>query len=112
MSATTIDENEFSRLTGTVIDPGVEDSFILDVVWGDGATDQFSLAAGTSDFEFTHQYLDDEPTLTSSDDITISVTITDDDLDSGDAETTATVNNVAPALGCIMLSLANTHSSG
>ncbi|NQV36024.1 MAG: beta-propeller fold lactonase family protein, partial [Phycisphaeraceae bacterium] len=105
LAATTITENEFSHFTGTIVDPGVEDSFTLAVTWGDGSViELFTLSAGATDFEFTHRYLDDESgTPSLPDDYTINATVTDDDLDSGIVSTTVTVNNLAPTVGVLGL---------
>ena len=53
---------------------------------------------GTTAFEETHQYLDDDPTGTPADDYTVSLTITDDDTGVGTGSTTLTVSNVAPVV--------------
>jgi hypothetical protein len=73
LSATTIDENGITRLTGNIVDAGSLDTFTLDVVWGDGAMESFDLAAGTTDFLATHQYLDDNPSGTPFDHFPIVV---------------------------------------
>ncbi|MBW1788200.1 MAG: tandem-95 repeat protein, partial [Deltaproteobacteria bacterium] len=103
LMATAIDENGTTTLTGTITDPGVLDTFTLDVGWGDplspGNLEQYTFAAGTTSFELTHQYLDDNPSGTESDDYTIGLTITDDDTGTTTDTATVTVNNVAPILG-------------
>ena len=82
--ATTIDENGVTTLTGTITDPGTLDTFTLDVNWGDALspnnTETYTFAAGHDQaFSLTHQYLDDNPTATATDNYTIGLTITDDD---------------------------------
>src|SRR5205814_1864234 len=62
----TIDENGTVTLTGTFTDPGTQDSYTLVINWGEGSPQTLILAAGTRDFTATHQYLDDNPTGTSS----------------------------------------------
>jgi Ca2+-binding RTX toxin-like protein len=100
LAATTIDENGTTTLTGTITDPGSLDTFTLTVDWGDGSpVETFSYAAGTTVFSETHQYLDDNPSGTESDDYTIALTITDDDTGATTDTATVTVNNVAPVLG-------------
>ena len=78
--ATSIDEDGVTTLTGTITDPGTLDTFTLDVNWGDALSpdnlETYSFAASTTTFELTHQYLDDNPTKTTSDSYTISVTAT------------------------------------
>ena len=99
LSATTINENQSTSLSGTFTDPGTLDSHTVVINWGDGsANTTIDLAAGVLAFGPTsHQYFDDDPTATSSDVKTISVTVTDDDGGSGSGSTTVTVNNVAPS---------------
>lgn len=75
-----IDENDFATLSGNIVDPGTLDTFTLEVDWGDGSpVETFSYPAGTTSFSETHQYLDDDPTVTSSDDYEVIVTLKDDD---------------------------------
>ena len=64
---TPIFENGTATLTGTITDPGTQDTFTLVVNWGEGAPQTYNLAAGATSFSVTHQYLDDNPTGTSSD---------------------------------------------
>ncbi|MDO9297068.1 PKD domain-containing protein [Bradyrhizobium sp.] len=93
----TIDENASTRVTGRISDPGVLDTFTLNVDWGDGtATQQFQLAAGTSNFDIAHQYLQDGVYS-----ITISVLDKDSIVAIAAAKATLAVNvdNVAPVAG-------------
>ncbi|MDB5390517.1 MAG: algE [Planctomycetaceae bacterium] len=100
--ATTIDENGVATLTGQIVDPGTQDTFTLNVNWGDALspdnTQVFTFAAGTTSFSLTHQYLDDNPTGTPSDQYTIGLTVADDDTGMSNNSTQVTVNNVAPVL--------------
>ena len=83
---------------GNIFDPGIQDSFTLDVVWGDGKSDSFSLVAGSTEFSFRHRYLDDD----NDDQYDITATVIDDDGGSDPtlsvASTTVTVTNLLPAL--------------
>ena len=98
LSATTINENGTTTLTGTVVDPGTLDTFALSVDWGDGSAVQLvNLPAGTTSFSLTHQYLDDDPSGTSADSYKIVLAIVDDDRLGSNASTLVTVNNVAPS---------------
>lgn len=98
VSATSVNENGSTTLSGNISDVGTQDTFTLNVNWGDGNTDSFTYPAGTTSFNETHQYLDDDPTSTASDNYTISLTLSDDDT-GGDTDTaTLTVSNVAPTL--------------
>jgi len=81
-----IDENGEATLTGTITDPGTQDTFTLDIDWGDPLspdnTETYTFGAsstGNQTFTLTHRYLDDNPTATHSDDYAIALTITDDD---------------------------------
>ncbi len=88
-------ENGTATLTGTIFDPGTLDSFTLVVTWGDGYSNTFTYAAGTTSFTETHQYLDDN--RRHDEDIYYGgLTLTDDDGDSDTDSTSVTVSNVAP----------------
>ena len=103
LSATSVDENGVSVLTGTINDVGLFDTFTLDVIWGDNVAETFNFAAGTTDFAVVHQYLDDDPTTTASDLVSVSVTLSDDDDGDTIGGTTATVSNVAPEIASLGL---------
>jgi large repetitive protein len=95
----TINENASITLSGSFTDPGVLDTHTVVINWGDGSSNTtLNLPAGVLEFETTHQYLDDNPTNTASDDHTIQVTVTDKDGGSDSVETGVTVNNVAPVI--------------
>ena len=88
MSAATINENDSVTLTGTVSDVGTLDTQTVTILWGAGEGStvlsgaQLTPVAGQSGvytFSATHQYLDDNPSGTPSDNYTISVSSTDDD---------------------------------
>ncbi|MBP7998732.1 MAG: DUF11 domain-containing protein [Chloroflexi bacterium] len=112
LAATNINENGSTTLTGTITDPGTLDTFSLVVNWGDGSAPQtFNYAAGTTSFSETHQYLDDNPTGTSSDDYTISLMLTDDDTGSDTDNTTFTVSNVAPTLSAVAATNVNENGT-
>jgi Ca2+-binding RTX toxin-like protein len=63
-----------------------------------------ALQPGEHDVTGTHQYLDDNPTGTPSDDYTIHVTVEDNDGDADSGSLTLTVLNVAPILSEISAS--------
>ncbi|MAE68140.1 MAG: hypothetical protein CMJ18_28150 [Phycisphaeraceae bacterium] len=98
-----IDENGTVTLAGTITDAGTQDTFRLEVEWGEGGIETFNYAAGTTNFSETHQYLDDNPTLTGFDDYMIDLTLTDDDGGSDTDSVTTTVNNVAPSLSGVLV---------
>ena len=91
-----ISENGTATVSGTISDPGAVDTFEVEINWGDGNTETFSYPSGSTEFSEDHQYMDDDPSGTPSDDYTVTVTVTDDDTGEGTASTTVTVNNVAP----------------
>uniref|UniRef100_UPI001445C801 DUF4347 domain-containing protein n=1 Tax=Crateriforma spongiae TaxID=2724528 RepID=UPI001445C801 len=85
-----INEHEFAILTGTIGDADTTETFTMEVDWADGNTNTFVLPdsdlisvnvngdmvawdATAREFQISHQYLDDNPTMTSSDDYTITI---------------------------------------
>jgi len=75
-----INEGDFGILSGTISDPGTQETFTLEVDWGDGSPiEMFGYPADTTSFSETHQYLDDDPSGTPSDDYSVSVMLRDDD---------------------------------
>ncbi|MBI4188661.1 MAG: PKD domain-containing protein, partial [Chloroflexi bacterium] len=95
-----INENGTTALTGSFTDVSLRDTHKGTVNWGDGIVESLSITqdAGSGRFTASHRYLDDNPSGTSSDNYTITVTITDDDNLSGTAVTQVTVNNLAPTV--------------
>ena len=96
-----IDENGIATVSGSITDPGTLDSFEVTIKWGEGASDIFTRPAGATTYSRTHQYLDDNPTGTASDDYAIAVTVTDDDGGVGNANTTVTVDNLDPVISSL-----------
>ncbi|MFC1603775.1 PKD domain-containing protein [Planctomycetota bacterium] len=99
-----INENGTAMLAGTITDPGTLDTFILEIDWGDPLSpnnlETYVFGAsetGSQTFTLTHQYLDDNPSSTSSDPYTISVTVTDN-VDPDHDTVTVEVANVAPEI--------------
>ena len=98
LDAPTVNENGTTTLTGSIGDMGTADTFTVTVNWGDGFTDVFSYPAATSLFTETHQYLDDDPSGTASDNYTIQVVLQDDDHGVDVGTTNLTIINVAPLI--------------
>lgn len=96
LSATDELENGVVSLTCAFTDPGPGDTFTVSIDWGEGAPEVFGLGAGVFDCSRTHQYLDDNPTATSSDVYSIEVTVTDDDAGADTESTPSTITNVDP----------------
>ena len=96
---TPINENDAATLSGNISDSNAGDTFALTVNWGDGSPAQtFNYPAGTTLFSETHQYPDDNPTATTSDNHTINLSLSDNGGGSDTASTSITVNNAHPAL--------------
>lgn len=96
-------ENGVATVTGRVSDPGARDTFVLRVSWGDGRSSQHPLAAGSTAYSVSHQYLDDNPTATPADAMAVLVAVTDKDDGTGSTSTAVIVNNVAPSIGSLSL---------
>src|SRR5262249_40037100 len=98
LNSATINENDIFTLTGSFTDPGTQDTHTVVITWGPGeGSTTPSLARAVLSFSASHQYLDDNPTGTTSDLYPISVTVTDDDTGSVSGSTSVMVNNVAPS---------------
>jgi|GEM_PF-2010715 len=97
----TINENDYATVSGTITDPGINDTFTVVIDWGDGSSNTYNYPAGTTVYGESHQYLDDDPTGTPSDVYPITVTVTDKDGGVGVATTSVTVNNVAPVVAAV-----------
>jgi PKD repeat protein len=107
VTATTINENGTTTLSGSISDPGALDTFALVIDWGNGFTETVNYPAGTTSFSETYTYLDDNPTGTPSDNYTINLSLTDDDTGNDTASTSVTVNNVAPSITSISTAAIN-----
>jgi large repetitive protein len=115
---TSVNENSEVTLSTTITDPGTLDRFTATVDWGDGQTSADSISLGTTAIAdqvvgntkfswnpttrvltYKHTYLDDNPTATTSDAKTVTVTVRDDDSTTVATQTTTvTVNNVLPTI--------------
>mgnify|MGYP000948042177 CR=1 FL=1 len=102
ISDAVINEDGSVTVTGSFTDPGTLDTHTVLIDWGLGeATSAATVTpspGGGGTFTATHQYLDDNPTGTTSDNYVITATVTDDDGASDSAVVTLTVDNVAPAV--------------
>jgi hypothetical protein len=98
-----INENSEATLTGTYSDVGTQDTHTLDIDWdGDGTYDQSVTVAGGK-FSITHQFLDDNPTGTTSDTSNVNVRLRDDDGGEATRSAPLTVRNVAPVFTNVSL---------
>jgi hypothetical protein len=89
-------ENETAQLLVQFSDVGVFDEHTVTIDWGDGTMTVETLPVGARDVTFTHQYLDDNPSLTSEDTYTVTVTVADDDSQSVNGFDSILVRNDAP----------------
>jgi hypothetical protein len=91
LSASTINQNDSTILSGSFADPGSLDTHTVSINWGDGTSSTLSLGAGVDSFGgVSHQYLD-------SGSFTVQVTVADDHGSNTSAGTGLVVNNVAPS---------------
>ena len=95
-----IAEDGTLTLDGTFSDLDSSGTFVVTVLdWGDGSgPDTLSRPPGSTDFSFTHQYLDD-PDGTGPDEYTITVAVEDDTGQTTTGQVIATVVNIAPTVG-------------
>jgi hypothetical protein len=100
LSAVSINEGQSITVSGSFTDPALgvaTETFTGSALWSDGATTAVIITNGT--FSTTRAFPDDNPTATASDQFTVAITISDDDLGSDtDTSGTITVNNVAPVI--------------
>ena len=89
-------ENGEATLSGTIVDPGDRDTFVLRVEWADGAVDRVPLAAGSTRYDVSHRYLDDDPPGTSEDVYAVRLSLADDDGGSATAAAPVRVANAPP----------------
>src|SRR6185295_16918476 len=79
-------------LHGSILDPGVKDTFTLAVDWGDGSVLQnFNYPAGTAQFAESHVYLAANPNFI------IHVSLLDDDSGTDSIDLPVTVKSFAEA---------------
>jgi hypothetical protein len=91
-------ENGEVTVTGTISDPAPADTFTVEIDWGGSEGSSPATVTGNT-FSATHQYLDDNPTGTSSDLYLITAVATDDDNGvSAPASVGVTITNVAPVI--------------
>jgi len=97
-------ENDLITLNGSFLDPDLPEQHLLEIDWGDGSAMTVSnLPPGTLSFSYSHRYLDDNPTSTSTDTFSIRATVSDD-AGSTIASGSIQVGNLAPVLGDLTIS--------
>ena len=93
LATTPINEGGVATLTGSVVDPGTQDTFSMVVNWNDGSAAQTFLNRASGPFTLTHQYINNLPGSAS---YNINLTVSDNDGASVVAALAQAVNNVAP----------------
>lgn len=94
-----VDEGEAFTLSVDFINLDTLDNHTIMVDWGNGDTDMVTLDPGDRTAVFDYTYADDHPmTGTISDGFTISVTVADDDGDSGSNVAGIVVSNIDPSI--------------
>ncbi|NNU43758.1 hypothetical protein [Ramlibacter montanisoli] len=104
VEAASIVEGDTARLLLTIADAGVNDSFELTVAWDDGVTQVFALPAGSSSYTVEREFLDDDPSETTSDVRSAVLTLKDDDGGVASDSASLTVSNAAPLPACSPIS--------
>lgn len=97
LSTTSADENGTVYLTGTYHDVDNQGTHDLIINWGEGAAQTYVVSDGA--FNISRQYLDDNPTNSTSDVYTINMMLADDAGGMVTDSTTTTISNVAPTVG-------------
>lgn len=98
LSPSVVDEGQAVRFTVDFDDVGVDDTHIVDIDWGDGTTSQARARAGERKVSAVHVFVDDNPSGTPQDDVTVTIVVTDDDGGTTTVDRTVTVRNVAPTV--------------
>ena len=95
-----IDEDGVTSLSGNFTDVCHLDTHSAVIDWDDGTIEPLTIVQDSESGTFTasHQYLDDDPSVTPSDTYIVTVTVTDDDTVSGTDTAPVTVNNLDPTV--------------
>ena len=95
-----VTEGGVVTLSGLITEPDNEDTFFLDVDWGDGNTETFTFAPGSPhQVAVSHRYLNDAPTYSPIDTYPVRMVWHDEHGGSNSATLQAVVRNVAPQVG-------------
>lgn len=98
-----VNEGGVATVSGVIADEDAADNHSIVINWGDGPPVTYHYAAGTTSFEETHTYVDDDPVGTSSDDYSVLVALNDHRYGFDSVTQTITVNNVNPELSNLVL---------
>ena len=96
VQATAVLEGDATTLNVSFTDAEASDTHTVAITWGDGSTENVSLAAGTTSTSRTHTYLETGT-------YTVAVTVTDAGGMSVAGGTTVTAVNVGPSLASLVL---------
>ena len=96
-----IDEGGIGTLAGTITSPGLNNTYTLDVNWGDGTTQDITLSQGATTFDIGHTYVDNPPGQPIGS-YPISATVADQlGATSVPVTTSEEVDNVAPTVASL-----------
>lgn len=102
MLTSVVREGDFATLSGVITEPDSEDTFFLDVNWGDGTTETFTFAPGTPrQVAVAHRYLDDGIAGTRRDIYQVHLAWRDEHGGSNSADLQTIVRNVRPTLASV-----------
>jgi hypothetical protein len=101
-TGSTIDENGVATVAGSFTDIGSLDTHTVTINWGEGSSSSATVDPVLRTFSASHQYLDDNPTATSTDTYTVMATVTDDDTGTASANAEVIVNNVIPVVDSVV----------
>jgi hypothetical protein len=90
-------EGDSVTFTGAISDAG-HDSFVLTVNWGDNTSETHVFGPGVHSINLTHRYPDDNPSGTSRDAASITVSVLDDDTGLSAQTSTVQVLNTSPTI--------------
>ena len=96
LSGDTIDEGGTATVSGTITDPGADDTFDLVIDWADGNIPETFADTPQGNFSKTHIYADDAPTAIGQASYAVDVSVDDGDGGTDSDNTTVTVNNIDP----------------
>ncbi len=91
-------------ISGAIVDPGLLDNETVQVVWGDNTSSAATVDEATRTFTASHTYLNNPAGIATGGAFAITATATDDVGETGNASTSAVVNNVPPTPTNLQLS--------
>ena len=108
-SVTTANEGDPVSVSGSFFDPGVQDSHVVKINWGDGTSSNAAINEHSQTYVASHIYANNPADPTKPYTITAGVTDNDEPLATpATATTTIAVNNVAPANVHVRITSGNT----